>query len=142
MRKKSNFDYDFSDMGRRIQIRRKELGLTQEQLAEKVDCSLTHLSRIEGGSRPSLESLIRISTLLGYSLDDLTGLYPAKNPYLKELCDLFLQHSTEEQQMALHAMRHFFHLLDQIKARVKQKEPLSYSSVSSEKVTEETCAKP
>ena len=142
MRKKSSFDYDFSDMGRRIQIRRKELGLTQEQLAEKVDCSLTHLSRIEGGSRPSLESFLRISTLLGYSLDDLTGLYPAKNPYLKELCDLFMQHSMEDQQMALHAMRHFFHLLDQIKMRVKRKEPLSYSSVSAEHASEDPCAEP
>lgn len=139
MRKKSNFDYDFSDMGRRIQIRRKELGLTQEQLAEKVECSLTHLSRIEGGARPSLESLIRISTLLGYSLDDLTGLYPVKNPYLQELYDLFLIHSAEDQQLALYALRHFFHLLDQIKGHTKHKALSSHSTPPLEKTSEEVC---
>lgn len=117
----SDSTYDFSQIGRRIQVRRKELGLTQEQLAEKVNCSHTHLARIENGYRPSLESLIRISTFLGYSLDELTGLYPAKNPYIQEVCNLFLSHSTEDQLLVLHTLRHIFLMLDQVEARGRRR---------------------
>lgn len=113
MNKEKNRTYDYVRLGKRIQARRKEIGLTQEELAEKIDCSLTHISRLESGSPPGLDILIRLSYLLGYSLDEMVGLYPSPSPYVHEICDLFLVHSEEEQKHALLLLQYFFHVLDQ-----------------------------
>jgi transcriptional regulator with XRE-family HTH domain len=49
-------------IGARIKELRKQAGLTQEQLAEKVDLDSRHLSRLEVGNHfPSLDSLERIA---------------------------------------------------------------------------------
>lgn len=112
MRKEKTKRYDYVRLGRRIQARRKEIGLTQEELAEKIDCSLTHLSRLESGSPPGLDTLIRLSFLLGYSLDEMLGLYPSPNPYVHEICDLFLVHSESDQKHALWMLQYFFYIID------------------------------
>lgn len=101
-------------MGRKIQARRKDLGLTQEQLAEKLGCSITHLSRIEGGSKPGLDALLRMSRVLGYSLDMLLGVYPPENPVMQEITSLLLSRSTHEQYLALQHLENFFELIDQL----------------------------
>lgn len=45
----------FPEMGRRIKLRRKELGITQEKLAESLGVSPNHLSGIETGvQNPSI----------------------------------------------------------------------------------------
>ena len=106
-------NYDYIRLGKRIQARRKEIGLTQEELSEKIDCSLTHLSRLESGSPPGLDTLIRLSYLLGYSLDEMVGLYPSPSPIVHEICDLFLVHTEEEQKHALLLLQYFFFVLDQ-----------------------------
>ena len=113
MDKEKNRTYDYIRLGKRIQARRKEIGLTQEELAEKIDCSLTHLSRLESGSPPGLDTLIRLCYLLGYSLDEMVGLYPSPSPYVHEVCDLFLVHTEDEQKFALWLMQYFFYVLDQ-----------------------------
>ena len=46
----------FITMGRRIRLRRKELGLTQNKLAELLEVSNNHLSAIE--EKPSLEKFV------------------------------------------------------------------------------------
>ncbi len=113
MEKEQNRTYDYIRLGKRIQARRKEIGLTQEELAEKINCSLTHLSRLESGSPPGLDTLIRLSYLLGYSLDEMVGLYPSPSPYVHEICDLFLVHTEDEQKHALWLLQYFFYVLDQ-----------------------------
>lgn len=51
--------------GKRIQRMRKELGITQEELADRVNLSRTHMGHIEQGRRsPSLEVLNRIAKAL------------------------------------------------------------------------------
>ena len=112
MDKENKKTYDYIRLGKRIQARRKEIGLTQEELSEKIDCSLTHLSRLESGSPPGLDTLIRLSYLLGYSLDEMVGLYPSPSPIVHEICDLFLVHTEEEQKHALLMLQYFFFVLD------------------------------
>ena len=41
---------DYYTLGQRIRYYRKKQGLSQEQLAEKVNISTTHMSHIENGS--------------------------------------------------------------------------------------------
>jgi len=56
---------DYISIGQRIATRRKELSLTQANLAEKVDLSIQHISGVEtANSIPSLETIIRICCAL------------------------------------------------------------------------------
>ncbi|RHW37290.1 XRE family transcriptional regulator [Neobacillus notoginsengisoli] len=51
---------------------RKEMGLTQEQLAEKVGINRAYLANIENGKNtPSLEVAKNISAALSLSINDL-----------------------------------------------------------------------
>jgi len=59
-------------IGRRIQMIRRQRGLTQEQLAEKLDISTTHMSAIERGvSGVTVENLVQIINCLDCTADDL-----------------------------------------------------------------------
>lgn len=60
------------EMGKRLKEKRKALGLTQEQLAEKLNISIKHYGGVERGiAGLSLENLIELSNILGVSLDYL-----------------------------------------------------------------------
>ena len=59
-------------LGKKIQRKRKALGLTQDELAEKVGISLTYMGFIEQGRyAPSLEVLNKIAKVLKVPLSDL-----------------------------------------------------------------------
>ena len=66
---------DYSDIGRQLQRRRLELGLTQDQIAHQLSISTTQLSRIECGQRPSLQTILHLSAILNLSLDNLFNVY-------------------------------------------------------------------
>ena len=54
------YSYDRVRTGRRIQARRMALELTQEQLAERMDCSLRFVADVERGAvGMSIDSLMR-----------------------------------------------------------------------------------
>ena len=59
-------------VGKRIKKYRKKQGLSQELLAEKLDCTSTNISYIENGNRNmSLDSFIAIANALHISADEL-----------------------------------------------------------------------
>ena len=59
-------------MGDRIREARKQQGLTQEQLAEKVDITLEYISQIERGLKtPSMQVFIKLVEVLDVSADYL-----------------------------------------------------------------------
>lgn len=59
-------------LGRKIFAKRKELGLSQNELAENLDISREHLAKIETAKRTvSLDLLIEISDALGVKVRDL-----------------------------------------------------------------------
>lgn len=62
----------FITMGRRIRLRRNELGLTQNKLAELLGISNNHLSAIENGrEKPSLEKFVILCEMLKTTPDFL-----------------------------------------------------------------------
>ena len=66
------YNIDYKEMGKRIRVRRKELGLTQEKLAEKIEISTSHMGEIERGtSICSLSVLVNLATVLELNLDTL-----------------------------------------------------------------------
>src|SRR4051812_44117088 len=58
-------------LGRKIRDKRRELGITQRDLAEKVKIDFTYLSKVENdrGDPPSDEAIVRIAH--GLDLDEL-----------------------------------------------------------------------
>lgn len=56
----------------RIRTRRKEMGLSQEQLAERAGLSHNYLARLElAWNSPSLSTLISLASALGVHISDL-----------------------------------------------------------------------
>ena len=63
---------DYYKIGQKIRTLRKARGLSQEELAEKVDISVTHMSHIEtGNTKLSLPVLVAIAKALDVRTDDL-----------------------------------------------------------------------
>lgn len=63
---------DMIAIGGRIKAAREQAHLTQEELAEKVDISPTHMSVIERGVKtPKLDTFVRIANALNISSDVL-----------------------------------------------------------------------
>lgn len=63
----------YRNLGQNIKNRRKELGLTQQQLADKMNMSLNFVGKIEiAFSKPSLDTLIEIADVLETTVSDLT----------------------------------------------------------------------
>ena len=89
----SNSIIDYKKIGLRIKSKRKEMNMTQEKLAEKVDISTFYLSKVENGNVfPSLELLALISNILNVDFAYLiTGSSTVEKNYkesvINELCD-------------------------------------------------------
>lgn len=66
---------DLTGIGKRIQIRRKQQGYTQEQLAEMMNVSIQMVSNLERGNKAiRIDNLINLSQILDISTDYiLTG---------------------------------------------------------------------
>ena len=63
---------DYKKIGQRIRKFRKVQNLSQENLAERVNISTTHMSHIETGNGvPSLQTLVDIINALECSADEL-----------------------------------------------------------------------
>lgn len=66
---------NLKEIGKRIQNRRKLLGLTQEQLADEMNVSVQMVSNLERGNKAiRIDNLLRLCQLLNVSTDYiLTG---------------------------------------------------------------------
>lgn len=68
---------DYYKIGQQIRKIRKAYGLSQEELAEKVNISTTHMSHIEtGNTKLSLPVLVDIAAALEVRTDDLLNHNP------------------------------------------------------------------
>lgn len=63
---------DYREIGRRIREERRRQRLSQEELAEKINISVTHMSHIEtGNTKLSLPVLVDLAKVLNVSTDKL-----------------------------------------------------------------------
>ena len=63
---------DYYTIGQKIRKFRKAQGLSQEELAEKIGISVTHMSHIEtGNTKLSLPVFVDIAKILDVQTDDL-----------------------------------------------------------------------
>lgn len=63
------------NLGEIIYNKRKEKGLTQEELAEKINVARQTVSKWEtGDTLPDVESLKNLAVTLGFSIDEVFGI--------------------------------------------------------------------
>ena len=63
---------DYKTLGQNIRRLRVTQGFRQEDLAEKCECSASHIGQIENGRvKPSLEMTVRIANALNATTDQL-----------------------------------------------------------------------
>ena len=95
-------------IGARIKAARERVHLTQEQLAEIIDISPTHMSVIERGVKtPKLDTFVRIANALGVSTDALMQdvVVPANESILAELSVRIGRLPQKDQERILNAIR-------------------------------------
>ena len=83
-------------MGFRISTQRRKLNMTQEELAEKVDVSVKHISAIETGrTKANISLLYDIATCLNVTIDYFTfGI--VKKSKIEEI-EEYLRECTDEE---------------------------------------------
>lgn len=99
---------DYYAIGQRIRKFRKACGLSQEELAEKVGISTTHMSHIEtGNTKLSLQVLVDIASTLSVQTDELLYELPAQNTHAltQELADLLMTCSPREINILLDVLK-------------------------------------
>ena len=94
------------EMGKRLKEKRKALGLTQEQLAEKLNISIKHYGGVERGiAGLSIENLIELSNILGVSLDYLIkGEFPENDILPERIRELYLSCPVSKRQFFLECL--------------------------------------
>lgn len=95
-------------IGARIKAARERVHLTQEQLAEIIDISPTHMSVIERGVKtPKLDTFVRIANALGVSTDALLQdvVVPVNDSIMAELSARIGRMAQKDQERILNAIR-------------------------------------
>ncbi len=90
---------DYGKIGQKIRALRKLRGLSQEQLAESVWISVTHMSHIETGStKLSLPVLVDLSNALGVGTDEILAdaLQTQKSAIAEDVQDIIAHCSTQQ----------------------------------------------
>lgn len=87
------------EIGKRIQNRRKQLALTQEQLAEMMNVSIQMVSNLERGNKAiRIDNLVNLCKILEVSTDYiLTGKETAEE--MNALTDRIAQLSAKDKKM-------------------------------------------
>ncbi len=93
---------DYSEIGRRIARRRKELGLRQVQVCELAEINDKYLSCIERAtSIPSLEVIMRLALALDTTPDEfLTGSIRYKDEEWRDVAELMRNMDTKQLSLA------------------------------------------
>ena len=98
-------------LGERIRQLRKAKGLTQEQLAEKLDIDNKHLSRIEKGLHmPTYKVILKLAEVLQFNIYDFSSTlldknHPQDQAYLKALKILNSAKSDKEKEYYLEVLK-------------------------------------
>lgn len=101
-------DEKLKQVGLRIQEARKATGMSQSDLAERTDISLTHMSAIETGKTNfSIEVFMRLTEALQVSADSLlrTNIPEVSAIYSRDMEDLLKDCTAAEIESIMAMMR-------------------------------------
>lgn len=106
-----NNTLDNKKLGERIREERRNLSLTQAQLAEAVDISDTYMGAIERGERSlSLDTLVTLAGRLGVTVDYLLSdsVSGSDSNIIEQFKQIMDGQPLERKQMALNVLRAVF----------------------------------
>lgn len=90
---------DYKTVGRRIAVARKFKGITQEQLAERLDVSINTIYNMEKGvTKSTLSTIVRVVNLLDCTVDSLLdGFLWHKDNVIPSDIDQVIAHCSEPE---------------------------------------------
>lgn len=93
---------DYTEIGKRIARRRKELGLKQSEVEEKADLGYKYLSNIERSiSIPSVEVIMRLAVALDTTPDEfLIGTLSHDNQEWKNISEMLRPMNAKQLSLA------------------------------------------
>ena len=93
---------DYTEIGKRIARRRKELGLKQSEVEEKADLGYKNLSNIERSiSIPSVEVIMRLAVALDTTPDEfLIGTLSHDNQEWKNISEMLRPMNAKQLSLA------------------------------------------
>ena len=93
---------DYTEIGKRIARRRKELGLKQSEVEEKADLGYKYLSNIERSiSIPSVEVIMRLAVALETTPDEfLIGTLSHDNQEWKNISEMLRPMNAKQLSLA------------------------------------------
>ena len=93
---------DYTEIGKRIARRRKELGLKQSEVEEKADLGYKYLSNIERSiSIPSVEVIMRLAVALDKTPDEfLIGTLSHDNQEWKNISEMLRPMNAKQLSLA------------------------------------------
>ena len=93
---------DYTEIGKRIARRRKELGLKQSEVEEKADLGYKYLSNIERSiSIPSVEVIMRLAVALDTTPDEfLIGALSHDNQEWKNISEMLRPMNAKQLSLA------------------------------------------
>lgn len=100
-------------LGRKIRTRRKQLGMTQEQLAEMLGVGHQAMSRIEQGHMaPKMDRLPALAQALQCTVSELFRTADdSQDTYAHRLADLFSELPAHKQEFVFHHISSLVFLL-------------------------------
>lgn len=95
-------ELDYSEIGRRIALRRKEMGLKQVEVCERADINDKYLSCIERAtSIPSLEVIMRLALALETTPDEfLVGSIRYEGDRWREVSEMMRGMTSQQLSLA------------------------------------------
>lgn len=100
---------DYNNFGLEIKKKRKEHNLSQAELAEKINKSTQHISKMERGlAKASLQTIVDVANALDVGIDELlcrSVRKGAKENINNEFEDIFKDCTLEEQRFLLESLK-------------------------------------
>ena len=99
---------DFSNIGKRLQETRMQNKISQKEMAEKLDISISYISQLEKGKvNTEFENFVKICDFLNVSIYEVLN---EKNENIirymdKELYELIIKCSIEKQKFIYHMVK-------------------------------------
>ena len=106
---------DYELLGANIRKYRVNLGMKQEELAEKVECSSTHIGMVENAnSKPSLEMVVKIANALQVTPDQLLldSVDIPELVYLREMEERLRRFPTKPKIIACEALSDLLEIIE------------------------------
>ena len=102
-----NMVLDYKTLGKRIQFYRKQMHVTQEQMAEQLDLSLSFISQIERGvAKMSLDTFVDICDFIDCSASDLIEQSPIPTEdQTLEFYDLYQKLPRRDQKLFYYMLK-------------------------------------